>query len=150
MTKSKFNKFSQFYLYIKGWYQNYDNTIYGPYIKKFIVSDYNGIYPEDITNDSDYFSILRDAVIEYLTKYSKDNVSKLLKAISDSCVMLHISQKNMNQKTIYNQFDFHDKVMERAFSKILYGTTKYETGKLAPVLEIEKLYNEMQNRLSKK
>lgn len=79
------NKYSQMYLYAKGWFDS-QVAHYGKHnTEMFIVSNYSGIYPEDAT-DNNFFSILRDAVYDYLKNQTENQKQYTLELDSGRCI----------------------------------------------------------------
>ena len=142
------NKYSQMYLYAKGWFDS-QVALYGWHnIEMFIVSNYSGIYPEDET-DNKFFSILRDTVYDYL-KNQTDGVHTLMNTLSNTVTTFNIIQDmpNNDSKLPNDPIMAHDAIMKQTYINILHNATcDTIDGNLAEPMNMKSMYEEMIIRL---
>lgn len=117
------NKYSQMYLYAKGWFDELVELYGKNNIEMFIVSNYSGIYPEDAT-DNQFFSILQDAVYDYLKKQT-DGIHTLMNTLSNTVTTFNIIQDmpNNDSKLPNDPIMAHNAIMKQTYINILHNAT---------------------------
>jgi hypothetical protein len=138
------NKYSQMYLYAKGWFDTQVAQYGKQNIEMFIVSNYSGIYPED-ASEQNFFSILQDAVYDYL-KNQTDGVHILMNTISNTVTSYNIIQDmpNNDGKLPNDPIMAHVAIMKQTYINILHNSA-HDTidGILDEPMNMNSMYAEM-------